>query len=108
MTARESLHKLIDQWPESDLEALEESLRAALRGGGLVMNETSFTDAEIEDEDMTAVRPISHDEFRRILDEAPFDDEPETEEEREALGESLASNREDRMSHEDVKKLIGL
>ena len=97
---------MIDEWPEAELEELAEWLIAARRSGGLVMQETRVTDEEVEND--APAKPISFEELKRMLDEAPLDDEPETEEELEALRHSLASNGDGRMSHEDVKKLIGL
>ena len=109
MTARQTLHELIDQWPESELEALEEWLRAALRGrGSLSLGETSFTDEEVEDEeDMAKAKPISNEEFRRILDEAPLDDEPLSQAELEALRRWEQGPRRT-ISHDELMKKLGL
>lgn len=99
---------MIDEWPEDELEALVEWLREARRGhgGGMRLGETSFTDEEVEGG--APAKQISFEQLRRILDEAPLDDEPETEDELEALRESLASKPEDRISHADLMKRLGL
>ena len=101
---------MIDDLPEAELEALEEWLRVALRQRDrtLQMRETSFTDEEVEDADLRDRKPISNEEFRRILDEAPLDDEPLTDADREALRLSRASKPSDRISHSDLMKLLGL
>ncbi len=109
MTTRESLHEMLDELPESELEALADWLRAARRGEGLEMREARVTEEGAADVDpASAKKKLSIDELRRILDAAPLDDEPETEEEREAVRESMESRPAERTSHADLMKHLGL
>ncbi len=85
MTTRESLHALVDEWPESELEELEDWLNAARgRKGG---------------------EPISDEAFLKILEDAPFDDEPLTEDDLAAIRRSRESSRP-RVPHEEVEQLL--
>lgn len=83
MTTKEHLHKLIDRLPDSTLETVEyflESLNAS-----------------------------PDDPVLRALMEAPWDDEPETEEERIAVQEAWEDVKAGRVfTLDDVKRELGL
>jgi Spy/CpxP family protein refolding chaperone len=81
--AREELHELIDQIPESELPAARSYLRYLAQ---------------------TASDPV----LRSLLN-APIDDEPETEEERKAVDEAKEALAEGRvMSDEEMARVLGL
>lgn len=80
---------MIDELPEAELEALEEWLRARRRQG-----------------QAAGSRSITNEEFHKFLDEAPLDDEPETEEELEAI-RRWRSKPGETISHEEVLKQLG-
>ena len=80
---REELHRLIDEIPESDLPAIHNYLRS--------------------------VRDESADPVRYALDHAPLDDEPETEEERQAVEKGKADLKAGRVyTMEEAKRELGL
>jgi hypothetical protein len=82
MSARDSLHRLIDELPESDLATAERFLHY-LRA--------------------------TTDPVLRALLEAPLDDEPETEEERQAVQEAREElARGEVRTLEEVRRELGL
>lgn len=83
MTTREALHHLIDTLPEPVLPAAERLL-ASLEAGEVALP--------------------------RVLRDAPLDDEPETDEEREAMAEVYAEMAAGipPLSHEELKRELGL
>ena len=81
MTTKERLHQLIDALPESELGAAEHFLKALCKGDDLLL---------------------------RILEEAPEDDEPETEEERAAVEEAWEDVKRGRLvSSEEIHREFG-
>jgi len=79
MTTKESLYRLIDAIPAKDLDTAHRALE-----------------------------PLT-DPVLLALANAPLDDEPETDEEREAVAEGRAAlARGDSMSLEDVRRELGL
>ncbi len=90
MTTRESLKEMIDDLPDADLAELEEWLLARERPLPA-----------------RAKRPMTSDEFRKFLEDAPEDDEPLTEEELEALRRWRESPGPT-VPHEEVKRMLGL
>ena len=81
VTTRESLHELVDGIPESALDDAEASLRS-----------------------LTAADESG---LRRFLDEAPYDDEPLTDDERAAIALADAEfARGEGVPHSVVKKLL--
>jgi len=92
---RADLHRLVDELPEAHTDAAARILQC-LRD-------------EKRDELSQALLEDPNDPFLRALAAAPEDDEPETEEEREAVREGLeASARGEVYSLEDVKReLLG-
>jgi hypothetical protein len=83
MTAREQLHRLVDELPNGELRAAQRYL-VYLRNMG--------------------THPLL-----RTLMEAPLDDEPETDEERAAVAEAReAVARGELMSHEEVRRELAL
>ena len=82
-TSREELHRLIDEIPENEIP----SVRSYLRW--------------LKDE--------SADPVRYALDQAPIDEEPETEEERQAVEEGKADLQARRVfTSEEAKRELGL
>ena len=78
---REEMHKLVDQLPEDELKAARRYL-----------------------EYLRDVDPV-----RRALENAPFDDEPETEEERRAAEEADSDFKAGRtMSTDELKRELDL
>jgi len=85
MPNRDTLYRLVDRLPESEIDRAQRVLAALLES------------AEEED-----------DPVLRSLREAPVDDEPETPEERAAVEEALREIREGRtIPHEEVKRRWG-
>ncbi len=81
MTPRERLHRLVEELPEGDLPTAERVLEALA----------------------DAAAPYTP------LENAPLDDEPETEEERQAVREALAeAERGEGFSTEELRKRLGL
>lgn len=79
---KQELHALVDALPESEVE----TARRVLEGLRATASAPSYT-----------------------LDNAPEDDEPETEEERAAVAEALAEMRAGKgIPHEEVKRMFGL
>ena len=77
MTVKEELHRLIDELPEHDAQRL----LSDLRGRG------------------------AEDDLPAFLRDAPFDDEPETDEERAAVAEAREEFRLGRVvSHDDIRR----
>lgn len=86
MTDKEHLHKLVEELGDADVPALVRIAEALVQ--------TS--------------RKISWEELCRILDEAPVDDEPETEEEAAAVAEAReAIARGEVYSDEEVWRQLG-
>ncbi len=82
MTIREELHELIDQLPEQDLEQARRDLEKHL---------------------------AKNDPVLRAFLEAPEDDEPETDEERDAVAEAYdAIARGDVISDAELRRELGL
>ncbi len=82
---RDALRQLVDDLDERDLPTAERLLRA-------------LRDTAVE------VDPVL-----RSLEEAPFDDEPETEEERAAVAEARAeADRGELIPHEEALRRLGL
>lgn len=82
---RDAIRQLVDDLDESDLPTAERLLRALRDSGG----ET--------------------DPVLRALENAPLDDEPETEEERTAAAEARAeADRGDLITHEEALRRLGL
>ena len=82
---RDAIRRLVDDLNESDLPTAERLLRA--------LRDTA-TEA---------------DSVLRSLDEAPFDDEPETDEERAAVAEARAeADRGELIPHEEALRRLGL
>ena len=80
---REELHRLIDEIPENEIP----SARSYLRW----------------------LRDESADPVRYALDHAPLDDEPETEEERQAMKEGKADLQEGRvLTTDELKRELGI
>lgn len=80
---REDLHRIIDEIPEGELAGVHRYLRY--------------------------VRDVGQDPVRRALDNAPLDDEPETEEEKMAVEEAKADFKAGRtMSTDELKRELGL
>lgn len=77
MTTRESLHAMLDELPEEELERLEAWLEAQRERRAFV----------------------------EMLENAPYDDEPETEAEREAVRRSLGDDGR-RVDHSDVERMF--
>lgn len=83
-TEREELHRIIDAIPEEKLSAIGKLLK-------------------------DAVEVVIDDPVRRALANAPLDDEPETEEEKQAVEEGKADIRARRtLSTEELKRELGL
>ncbi len=82
MTPREHLRQLLDELPDAELPAAERALAAL----------------------------VSRDDpLGRLLDEAPYDDEPETDEERVAVAEARADRDAGRLiPHDEVKGSLGV
>lgn len=79
MTTKEALHRLVDAIPQDHLETAERALEPLV------------------------------DPVLLALANAPLDDEPETDEEREAVAEGRAAlARGDSMSLKDVRRELGL
>ena len=82
MTTKDKLHHLVDQLPECELGAAQRFLEYLRDTGDPVL---------------------------RAFMEAPEDDEPETEEERQAIAEAMEDIEAGRgISHEEVKRELGL
>ena len=82
MTTKDKLHHLVDQLPECELRAAQRFLEYLRDTGDPVL---------------------------RAFMEAPEDDEPETEEEREAVEEALEDFKAGRVfTHEEIKRDLGL
>jgi hypothetical protein len=82
-TAKERLHRLVDELPDSELHAAARYLEYLRSMGG--------------------------DPLLRTLMEAPLDDEPETDEERAAVAEAReALARGEVVSDEELKRELGL
>lgn len=82
---REAIRQLVDDLDESDLPTAERLLRA--------LRDTSGED----------------DPVLRALDNAPLDDEPETEEERAGAAEARAeADRGELIPHEEALRRLGL
>ncbi len=82
-SVKERLHRLIDEWPEEELEAVEQALAA-----------------------LNARRA---DPLLRALYAAPWDDEPETDEERQAVEAARAAYaRHETVSDDEVRRALGL
>jgi predicted transcriptional regulator len=80
MKDRETLHTLVDDLPEAELSAARRFLEYLRRQA---------------------------DPLRSILDAAPLDDEPVTDEDLAAIREGLAEKaRGEVVSHEEVKRLV--
>jgi hypothetical protein len=81
MSERQTLHRLIDELPEEDLSTAERVLRA-----------------------------LSQSKAPRMpLDAAPFDEEPETPEERAAVAEARAqADRGELIPQEELERKLGL
>ena len=77
MTTRESLHAMLDELPEEELERLEAWLEAQRERRAFV----------------------------EMLENAPYDDEPETEAAREAVRRSLGDDGR-RVDHSDVERMF--
>ncbi len=85
MTAKERLHQLVDTLPEREAEVAERLLQAL------------------------HVPPPGVDPLRWKLENAPLDDEPESEEEKRAVEEARADWRAGHsVSHEEVVRQLGL
>jgi hypothetical protein len=83
MATKEDLHRLVDRLPDCEVPAAERYLELLAVAG--------------------------HDPFLRALANAPLDDESETEEERAAIFDARADlDRGEVVSHEDVKRELGL
>lgn len=83
MTIRDTLHRLVDELPESEVSAAERYL-----------------------EYLSVAR---NDPFLRALMHAPLDDEPETDEERAAVAQGRAAlDRGDVVSDEGLRRDLGL
>ena len=81
-TKREALHRLADELPEDELHAAERYLQFLREKG---------------------------DPLLRALMNAPYDDEPETKEERQAVAEARAeADRGELIPHEEVKRRWGI
>ncbi|MGH7857509.1 MAG: hypothetical protein ACREQY_09275 [Candidatus Binatia bacterium] len=82
MTPREHLRQLIEELPEAEVPAAERALAALVSRA---------------------------DPLRALLESAPLDDEPETEEERDAVAEARADRDAGRLtSHDEVKRSLGI
>ncbi len=82
MTAREALHQLIDELAENELGRIEQLIQA--------------------------VRDGADDPLLRALLLAPWDDEPETDEERAAIQEGLDDLARGKVvSHEELRRELG-
>ena len=80
MTDRQTLHTLVDELPENELLAARRFLEYLRR---------------------------TEDPLRAVLDAAPIDDEPLTEEDLAAIRDGLEDKaRGDVVSHEEVKRLL--
>ncbi len=80
MSPREHLHQLVEQVPEGEVHAAERFL------------------------EYLCAEPVL-----RALANAPLDDEPETEEERQAVEEARESlRRGEGISHEELRRELGL
>ncbi len=80
MSAREHLHQLVEDLPEPGIRAAEQYLAL-----------------------------LCADPVLRAVANAPFDDEPETEEERLAVEEARESlRRGEGISHEELRRELGL
>ena len=80
MATKDRLHRMVDALPEEDVPAAEKALES-----------------------------VRLERVRRALAEAPEDDEPLTEAEREAIQEAEEDVRAGRLvSHEEVKRRLGL
>lgn len=83
MSLKEKLRHLIDELPEEELHTAERFL--------------------------VYLRDVNRDPFLRALAAAPEDEEPRTEEEREALTEAYEDLRQGRtVSHEEIKREFDL
>lgn len=81
MGTRQGLHALVDELPEEKLAAAKRSLES--------------------------LRQQGEDPLRSFLDDAPWDDEPLTEEDRVAIQEGLADKaRGEVVSHDDLERLL--
>lgn len=81
MGTRQGLHALLDELPEEKLAAAKRSLES--------------------------LRQQAADPLRSLLDGAPWDDEPLTEEDRVAIQEGLAERaRGEVVSHDDLERLL--
>ena len=82
MPGREALHKLVDALPESDLPTASRVLEAL---------------------------SLSADPVERSLATAPFDDEPDTDDEDGGLTEARREAREGKLiPHDEVKRELGI
>jgi len=82
MTPRDHLRQLVEELPDSEIPTAERVLEA-LAGQA--------------------------DPLRRLLDSAPLDDEPESEEERALVEEARADRDAGRLTpHEEVKRILGI
>jgi len=80
---REELYRIIDEIPDGELSGVHRYLKY--------------------------VRDVGSDPVRYALENAPLDDEPETDEEKRAVEEGKADIRAGRtMSSEELKKELGL
>lgn len=80
---REELHRMLDEIPEGKLPVVRKYLKN--------------------------VRDAADDPVRRAIENAPLDDEPETEKEKQAVEEGKADIRAGRtLSNDELKRELGL